>query len=555
MEKTYTNTALPESVEKALGITPTVKYAAIEDEDNFIDDEICVLNLHSLKPQEGKLPSEKAFNETFEQVSFKGASEDEKEMCKRLYEDNKMFFIDFFNDLFWLVQMKMFHSDSTADVTKYNSIVGKKWTNFIFPLEVSDGNNMYFLNSFPYFATQAIQNMYMNITHGNVETKDKKFRMQLCSILVNIFTSLTPLESQISKNLTEFFSSPPEYRDSDEIERKSDTQEDNPLGKEQLQDAEDIITDVKLPVEDLKTLTKMQRRRRPISKKLNMTGVSSLVSAATNHRSVPFEHDAQIVIQYPAGGESDWLENLPPLLPPPRQPLPTGPDDRARRTKEYNPMSEPRSYLHRSLRPNICDSIKEMKEQFQRDEESREAHLDKLRADLSNIRKRLEEEDKPTKDKFIKDLRALQAARKRNETPELPEEKSKPTNGMGMKNEVQEETTKAETAVKGMTKEENAQLLDRMRAAHDDANPMFESLMQPPYKHRSTEPHASEVLVAGVIRPLLEERRKKEEADRQLKIEQAEQRALDSGIISFELKKANRISKKSSIFLNSSTGN
>ena len=69
--------------------------------------------------------------------------------------------------------------------------------------------------------------------------------------------------------------------------------------------------------------------------------------------------------------------------------------------------------------------------------------------------------------------------------------------------------------------------LENARKAHDEGIPMFEALMRPPFKHRPTNPYPSEELIEGVIRPLLEERKRKKEAEEKLK---AEQKAMENGV-------------------------
>ncbi|EAY20838.1 hypothetical protein TVAG_436620 [Trichomonas vaginalis G3] len=520
------NVVIQDQIHKALGISTTPSADFMNDE-NYVDDEICVLDIKNLRPQNGNLHVSEAFDESLQEIKPDNFSR----MAKNFYSANKDFLVKLLTELFWLIQVTLYPGDP-AQLEKYQKSVGKLWTNFIFPLETHNKDRDFFFDSFPYFATQTIQRLYINLSHANPETTNGTFRLKLCSTIVRLFTSMTPLESQLGNNLTRYFSKPPEAY----IEDTDSNREPEILDTKESTDADDIITDVKLPVEDLKTLTKMQRRKRPISKQINMAGVSSLISAATNHRSVPFEHDAQIVIQYPKN-ELDWTINLPPLLPPPRPPLPTGVNDRARRTREYNPMAEPRSYLHRSLRPNICDSITEMKNSFETESNFRLEHQQKLELDLKEMKNRLMSADKATKDKFISDLRALQMARKRNETPEIPEEKVKVnvnqnqqqpvsvvTSARNEKEQMNDDVDKAE---KEEAKNGAKAALDSLRAAHDEALPMFDLMMRPAFKHHPAESHVGGGFIEGVIRPIMEERREKRDQDEKIKAAHAAARQLD----------------------------
>lgn len=521
------NNLFHDQINQAIGLT-SMKYENNAKEE-WVDDEICIIDIKKLRPCRGNLHTAEAFDESLQEIK----PDNFTRMMKAFYTSNKEFLVNLLTELFWLIQVSLY-SDDKQLIEKHEKIVGKLWTHFIFPLETYNKDRDFFFDSFPYFATQTIQRIYINITHANSDTTNSAFRIKLCAFIVKIFTSMTPLESQLGNNLTKYFSKPPEaYIDDTESNREPEI-----IDTKEAADADDIITDVKLPFEDLKTLTKMQRRKRPISKQINMAGVSALISAATNHRSVPFEHDAQIVIQYPKS-ESDWTTNLPPLLPPARPPLPTGVNERARRTREYNPMAEPRSYLHRSLRPNICDSITEMKNTFEQESNNRLEHQQKLELDLKEMKQRLQMADKAMKDKFIADLRALQMSRKRNETPEIPEEKVKVsvaqnnqqasvvTSARAEKEQLNDEADKAE---KEEAKNGAKAALDSLRAAHDDALPMFDLMMRPAFKHHPAEAHVGSGFIEGVIKPIMDERREKRDQDEKIKAAHAAAKQLDNEI-------------------------
>lgn len=481
------------------------------------------------------------FSEIFNDVLslFKPNKDSTWRETLKIYRNNSEFLIVFLGELFRLVHASIYNKKSL--INKYNIVVGKSWANFSFPLTTSNTPTKVrdsFFNSFPYFATHAIHKFCIFISKDDPQVLTQSFRMSVCKTIVKAFTSLSPLESQLLSTLQKYFFEEPDlFYDEKEIENSKDNKDglDNQLGD----DDSDILTDVQLPVEDLSTLTEIQKRKKPKNSGLHMTGISTLMSLATNHRSVPFEHDAYMVIQYPEGGEADWTSDLPPLLPPlknndkvldSKSEVSSVVATTTKRNKEYNPMNESRSLLHRSRRPNICDKVYQLKKQFISDQLKRHSQQVKLEKDLSDMKRRLIKSDKLTMDRFISDLRILQKSSKRNETPELPEEKPKVVEKPQQINNVvpcisneRKVSPKNEDIERKLRESNNLvrHTLEMMRTAHDNCVTNSVSItpeVSPNVNFSAADFKPSSIIVNSVVSPILDvKRERKKELDELVK--------------------------------------
>lgn len=376
------------------------------EEEEFED---CILDIGSLHYQFNNIPQldfqlESTLKDTTDSVQLRKTAREKKAL--NLFLNNMEFLKTIFPPLFWLIHTHIFHPQEVDVINYLTNAVGAMWGQFIFPLETSVEIDSkvrdIFYHCFPYFVTQAIQQIYIQLTHSNPQVVYKSFRMDVCSTAVEIFTHIRPLKSQLQDRLGLYFLKPPP---ADIPERFLKKESDNLYDKT-----------VTLPTEDLTTLIEMQHRVRPVSSSWNMAGLSSLMSAATHHRSLPFEHDAQIVVQYPQNGEADWTTQLPPLLPSSEA---TDPD--ALKFDKYNPQADPRSLLQRSRRPFLCNQIDELKKEFQQNKEKRMKEYNKLKAEIKDLNERVPFLKREILTKFSDNLRVLQLERKKNETPELPE--------------------------------------------------------------------------------------------------------------------------------------
>lgn len=318
---------------------------------------------------------------------------------QEFYQEKAEFVQDFIPSVFWLVQTQLCHPELRRELKSLKYECGKKWAKFLFPLEVSriidKKMRDEFIQSFPFYAAQAIQHMCILVTRSNMKTVDKDFRIKICRVIVPLFTGITPLDSQLDEIMCEYFQKlpPVEFR-------------------EEAQEAPAEKIEILLPIEDTKTLTEMQRRKRPRNTEWNMSGISPLIAYATGYRSVPFEHDAHIVVQYPAGNEEDWTTKLPPLLPPPEP----------QRGEKYNPTAESRSLLHRSRRPHLCDSIQDKHQALENLQHENKIRQDQHVKEVQTKMQQVLDADPTTKQKFMEQLRALQLDRKHFETPDIAQE-------------------------------------------------------------------------------------------------------------------------------------
>lgn len=379
-----------------------------EEEEDYCFDEDCILDIHLLdydikNPPELNFQLDYVISTTMSMIQLKRGPKSRAAL--HLLETNSEFIHQLMPHLFWLVHQRKYHQNCKPKIEHLTNIIGKMWFHFCFPFETDTTLDSrvrdIFFNAIPYFCTQAIQHIYILITHGNPSTTSKAFRMSVCGIVVNIFTTITPLQSQIEKKLANAFKRPPPAELPDNPRKKND-------------DGQDVL----LPVEDLTTLIEVEHRKRPIDSEWNLASISTLFQISTKRRTVPLEHDFKISIQYPQDDETDWTTALPPLLP----------QIKTRREKNltfqtYNPMNDPRSLLHRSRRPDLSQQIGDMLDHFDKEAEDQQEKLKRVSAENNQLRKRLRSAKPEIKKKFLKDLRSLQLEKKRNETPEILDDK------------------------------------------------------------------------------------------------------------------------------------
>lgn len=327
-----------------------------------------------------------------------------REEAYALLVANRPFFECIIEDLFWLVHMRIFHPDCQKEIRFLVKKLGSLWGHFCYPFETDTRLNSTVRDNFfgciPYFYTQAIQHMYIKISHGNPSTTSKHFRLTVCSHVVVVFTSINLLESQLEEKLGSFFEKAPPTEEFDHE-------------NEQTKDDENSKTTL-IPTEDISTLIEMQRRKRPKNYHWSMSGMSPLISSSTKRRTLPYEYDSKILIQYPADGESDWTTQLPPLLPPA-----VNIEHHDLSIENYDPKKEPRSLLQRSRRPFLSNRLTTLKAQFNKELKKQEDIHKKIETSNKELKKAILVSKKADIDAFLRDLRQLQLENKRNTTPEL----------------------------------------------------------------------------------------------------------------------------------------
>jgi hypothetical protein len=317
----------------------------------------------------------------------------------RLLEQNRALVAGLVAQLFWVVHVQLHRPGEGALAERLLCAVGRAWGNFLFPFETDtavDGRvRDLFVECVPYFVTQCAQHLFVLISRGLPETTTRAFRLRVCARLVRIFTMVEPLESLLQAKLASFFARPPQV----------DIVSAQPPAKP-------LETRTLLPAEDLATLITIPRRKRPRSTVWTISAISTLVSASTHRKAVPFEHNSTIVVQYPKDGEADWTTELPPLLP---MDLP---QSRTLTFESYDPAKDSRSLLYRSRRPMLCDDYFKMKRDFEMQNELAREKLKKGEVAFGQMKEDARASPLLVLKRFCEDIRVLQLERKWNESPE-----------------------------------------------------------------------------------------------------------------------------------------
>ena len=246
--------------------------------------------------------------------------------------------LPFYSKLFWLTHMQVYEPDRIDDMQALLPTVGRMWVEFVFPLQASRRNPTLdeFQRLFPFVSTQVFQFTYMSLTNVHPSTISKEFQRNVCGCLLNLFTSVDPVDSLIHNTLNSLFLRLPNV----DIP-------DNPPPV----DSRSIF----LPIEDLSTLVGMQRRVRAAPVRWKSSSVSPIIAAGTGQKVVPYDKDSTVSFAYPKGGEEDWKSRLPPLAPPKRIPK------RELTRDNYDPSKETRSLILRAKRTNISKRLQEIK--------------------------------------------------------------------------------------------------------------------------------------------------------------------------------------------------
>ena len=246
--------------------------------------------------------------------------------------------VPFYSKLFWLTHMSVYEPHRIDDMQALLPTIGRMWVEFVFPLQASRRNPTLdeFQRLFPFVSTQVFQFTYMALTNVHPSTISKEFQRNVCGCLLNLFTSVDPVDSLIFNTLNSLFLRLPNV----DIP-------DNPPPV----DSRSIF----LPIEDLSTLVGMQRRVRAAPVRWKASSVSPIIAAGTGQKVVPYDRDSTVSFAYPKGGEEDWKSRLPPLAPPKRIPK------RELTRDNYDPSKETRSLILRAKRTNISKRLQEIK--------------------------------------------------------------------------------------------------------------------------------------------------------------------------------------------------
>ena len=377
-----------------------------EEEETILSVDVSILHYNPKNPANIDCDIKGIFDFTYSAILLhngfikKGAYE--------LLLKNRNFFEAHVELVFWITHLKIFFPNSKRYINDLTKKLGLSWGKFCFPFETNKKLippvRELFFKSVPYFYTQIVQHIYIKISHGSPTTTSKDFRLTVCSLVVTLFTSIQLLDSQLEEILGSFFEkAPPIDLRGNVIEPK----------KENTEEDETTL----LPTEDLSTLIETQRKHRLKKGHWNLSGISSLISVSANRKTLPFEHDSKVMIEYPEGGKSDIITKLPPLLPPSAEQLAQAAAENS--GEKYDPNNESRSLLQRSRRPFLASEIVDIKTRFQKQRKKQMMIDHRIRSNNSELRKALLETNRADIDCFLRDLRILQLENKRNVTPDL----------------------------------------------------------------------------------------------------------------------------------------
>lgn len=372
-----------------------------EDEIPYIDPETIIY-----KPGEQNkldLQLDKVLEQTFEAVQLKKGNIRRK--TYDLLQKSTPFIKDVLSQLFWIVQLNIYHPEDDDVIRMLTKDMSNMWLKFCFPLQT--GNEVEskvidrFFFCFPYFMTQALQDIFIRITFGHPSVMERSFRMKVCSLVVQIFSGVQPIDTLLKTRLGSFFHKPP--------------QADIPEVPKQRKEPEDVL----LPIEDIDTLIDMHRRKRPCDTTWRIGHISPLFAESTKRETIPFTHDACLHVQLPQGGEDDWTINLPPLLPkiPKRQVIGS--------VQDYHPNNETRSLLNRARRPALMPDHKSVVNEFKHNEKERVDRLSKNEVEMQESLQKVRAVKEPVLSQFVTDLRVLQLEKKFGEDPEWGTDNSK----------------------------------------------------------------------------------------------------------------------------------
>ena len=126
-----------------------------------------------------------------------------------IFESNKNFLKAILPPTFWVVHDTLFKPSIIESRDYWIDKATKIWIQFCLPLETDKSIDSKvrdkFYHSFPYILTQSIQKMFVIATKSNPYVIDKSFRLKICSIAVQIFTAIQPLEAHLESRFSMYF--------------------------------------------------------------------------------------------------------------------------------------------------------------------------------------------------------------------------------------------------------------------------------------------------------------------------------------------------------------
>ena len=346
----------------------------------------------------------KAITNTYNSIQFPPEEEEIHEFLKD--ESVKDFITQFSFPLFWYIHFTMHMPKWQEKTQEYKKIIGKEWTTFLFTLyndtNVKKSIIHGFIECFPYFCTQLLQDMFLMMSEGNPIPARKEFRMKLCEQLVQLFTNIKYIDALTLLKLPKYFKSPPTANIPPEVlNPPKDPNE---------------IPSIMLPQEDLSTLTPPEKGIPQTLVHFHPTALSPLVQVGTRHDIMPYTKKVKIDLFTPTNGQADLDANFPTLLPDPNT------EKSLTATVEtYQPMNETRSLLHRAQRPHIVEEYYAKKAKFLQNNSERSQKYEHIQDDLTTHLWQIEICEPETLQEFDQNLRKLLDERKFDETPDFNE--------------------------------------------------------------------------------------------------------------------------------------
>lgn len=304
--------------------------------------------------------------------------------------------------LFWIVQLKITFPEKKKDIQDLEIEISKIYREFCYNFQINTDLSTKVIDQFiyciPYFYTQAIQDIFIRLLQGNPSCMDKDFRMKVCSILVELFTGIKPVDSLLKSRLSYYFVRPP---DADIPDQEKNNHEE-----------EELCPSVSIPTEDLSTLVDLPKRQRPCVYPWHSASVSPFISKGLHRTVLPYMHDSILHLTLPKNGEDDWKSELPPLL---------SNNDQSEVTniENYDPSKDSRSLLYRARRPNVISDFKKNGEEFIKISMKRKVKEEVELKDLQSKKEKLRRKDPLVLEEWVKDLAKLQQEKKHGETPEF----------------------------------------------------------------------------------------------------------------------------------------
>lgn len=393
---------------KAIIFTPKTMYSYNLNIDSVLQATLQTIRLSEHDEKGSEIPSPKSSTDSRLKFtsSHKFQKDSSKKISKQVYsvlEYSMPMIKELTTPLFWIVQLKITFPEKTKDIDDLEAYVSKIYREFCYKFQTNGQIPSKVLDRFiyclPYFFTQAIQDIFIRLLQGNPSCMDRDFRMRVCSILVELFTGIKPIDTLLKSRLSFYFARPPD----------ADIPE---LGDKKHKDEEELCASVSIPTEDLSTLVDLPKRKRPSVYSWHSSSVSPFISKGLNRSVLPYSHDSILHLTLPKNGEDDWKSDLPPLL---------SNNDQSEVTdiSKYDPSKDSRSLLYRARRPNIISDFKQNSIEFMRLTAKRKAKEEIDVVYLRNKKEKVRRKDPLVLEEWVKDLAKLQQEKKHGETPEF----------------------------------------------------------------------------------------------------------------------------------------